>query len=292
MKESDFQSSIIKELKNKFPECIILKNDPSYKQGVPDLIALYKDAWATLECKKDKNAKHQPNQDYYVDLMNKMSFSSFLYPENKQEVLHDLERFFMKVDGRSYMIWKDFSKCFKDGEHAFLGASQHAWCNYDDEKLVKVFINKLAAKKGTILHDIACRLIKEKITLPEDGSTLSLYVNDSIKFNLRPEEKLHYSKYAFGTADAINFEDGILRVSDLKTGKTKVSFLQLKIYVVLFLLCYPEISLKCIKRIELRIYQNNNVYMETPEIDEILPLKDKMQRNSKILEELEETYNV
>lgn len=190
------------------------------------------------------------------------------------------------------MIWKDFSKAFKDGDHAFLGASNHAWYNYDDEKLVRVFINKLAASKGTVLHDLACRLIRYKIEQKDDGSTFNLYVNDCIRFGLRPEMKLFYSKFAYGTADAIDFKDGIIRVSDLKTGKTKVSFLQLMIYVALFLLCYPEISLKNVKRIELRIYQNNEILMETPEIDEILPIMDKIKRYSRILEELEENYDV
>lgn len=190
------------------------------------------------------------------------------------------------------MIWKDFSKKFKDGEHAFLGASQHAWYNYDDEKLVRIYINKLAASRGTALHDLACKLIKMKVKLPENGSTLSLYVNDAIDLELRPEEKLFYSKFAYGTADAIDFKDGVLRVSDLKTGKTKVSFLQLMIYAALFLLCYPEIPLKMVKKIELRIYQNNEVLIEMPEVDEILPVMDRIQRCSKILEELEENYDV
>lgn len=188
------------------------------------------------------------------------------------------------------MIWKDFSKKFKDGEHAFLGASNHAWYNYDDEKLFKVYINKLAASKGTELHNIACKLIKMKIMLPEDGSTFNLYVNDCINFGLMPEMKLYYSKFSYGTADAIDFKNGILRISDLKTGKTKVSFLQLKIYAALFILSYPEVPLKMIKKIELRIYQNEKILLETPEIDEILPIIDKIQRYSKILEELETQY--
>ena len=79
------------------------------------------------------------------------------------------------------MIWKDFSKKFRDGEHAFLGASNHAWYNYDDEKLVRIYINKLAASRGTAMHALACSLIKLKVKLPENGSTLSLYVNDAIK---------------------------------------------------------------------------------------------------------------
>lgn len=97
MLERDFQAAVIKELKDRFPGCIVLKNDPSYKQGIPDLIVLWKDMWATLECKKNRRAPHQPNQDYYVNLMDDMSFSSFLYPENKQEVLDDLERFFKEI---------------------------------------------------------------------------------------------------------------------------------------------------------------------------------------------------
>lgn len=189
------------------------------------------------------------------------------------------------------MIWKNFSKAFRDGDHAFLGASNYHWLNYDDEKLVKVFINKLAAAKGTAYHELAAKLIKMKTELPNNGSTLSLYVNDAIHYGMRPEEKLYYSKYAYGTADAICFREGILRISDLKTGKSKVKFSQLEIYASLFLLCYSEIPLKLIKGIELRIYQNGEVLLETPEIDEILPIMDKIQRYTKILEGLEEEYN-
>lgn len=95
MLESKFQSSLIKELRDRFEGCIILKNDSSYIQGIPDLIILFEDRWATLECKKSRNSRHRPNQDYYVDLMDKMSFSAFIYPENRQEVLDDLEDFFL-----------------------------------------------------------------------------------------------------------------------------------------------------------------------------------------------------
>ena len=97
MLERDFQASVIKELKVRFPGCIILKNDPSYKQGIPDLIVLWKNRCATLECKKSRRSAHQPNQDYYVHFLNEMSFSSFIYPENRQEVLDDLERFFKEI---------------------------------------------------------------------------------------------------------------------------------------------------------------------------------------------------
>lgn len=92
--ESKFQHQLIKDLKAMFPGCIVLKNDPNYLQGIPDLTVLYLDRWATLEVKKAANASHQPNQDYYVDTMNRMSFSSFIYPENKEVVLNELQQAF------------------------------------------------------------------------------------------------------------------------------------------------------------------------------------------------------
>ena len=92
--ESKFQSILIKELKSIFPGCIVLKNDPNYIQGMPDLIVLWGSKWATLEVKRSINSSHQPNQDYYVDKMNKMSFSSFICPENKEVVLGELQQTF------------------------------------------------------------------------------------------------------------------------------------------------------------------------------------------------------
>lgn len=94
MLENKFQSKLIRELKGMFPGCIITKNDPNYIQGFPDLTVFYKRKWATLECKKNANASIQPNQEYYVDEMNRMSFSRFVYPENKDEVLDELELYF------------------------------------------------------------------------------------------------------------------------------------------------------------------------------------------------------
>lgn len=99
-KESSFQASLIKELKERFTDCIVLKNDPTYKQGIPDLIILWNGLWAALECKKDAKAKHQPNQDRYVKRMNEMSFASFIFPENRKEVLDELEQSFKRHSER------------------------------------------------------------------------------------------------------------------------------------------------------------------------------------------------
>lgn len=93
-KENRFQSELIKKLYSLFEGCLILKNDPNYIQGIPDLIILYKDKWAGLECKRSEKAEHQPNQDYYVDVMNRMSYARFIYPENEKEILHELQQTF------------------------------------------------------------------------------------------------------------------------------------------------------------------------------------------------------
>ena len=94
MRESKFQADLKKELKQMFPGCIVTKLDSGDIQGIPDLLVLYKDKWATLENKRSKAASTRPNQDYYVNKMNKMSFSRFIYPENKEEVLNELRKTF------------------------------------------------------------------------------------------------------------------------------------------------------------------------------------------------------
>lgn len=94
MRENKFQGDLIKEIKKLFPGCMVLKNDPNYIQGIPDLLILHGTKWATLECKKSANAPIRPNQAYYVKRMNKMSFSRFIFPENKEEVLRELQSAF------------------------------------------------------------------------------------------------------------------------------------------------------------------------------------------------------
>ena len=94
--ESKFQKELMDEIKERYPGCVILKNDAGYIQGFPDWTILYKDKWAVLEAKRSKGAKKQPNQPYYVEKLDDMSFSRFVYPENKDEVLAELARVFEK----------------------------------------------------------------------------------------------------------------------------------------------------------------------------------------------------
>lgn len=92
MLESQFQRKLIEEIKERLPGCVITKNDPSYIQGFPDLTIFYNDRYGLLECKRSEGESHRPNQDYHVERMDEMSFARFIYPENKEEVLHELER--------------------------------------------------------------------------------------------------------------------------------------------------------------------------------------------------------
>ena len=91
MLESKFKTSLIKELEEMFPGCLILHPDANEHQGIPDILILYEDRWAALEGKRDKDAPQRPNQGYYIDIMDDMSYASFIYPENKEEILYELQ---------------------------------------------------------------------------------------------------------------------------------------------------------------------------------------------------------
>ena len=91
MLENKFQANLIKDIKNRIPGCIVMKNDSSYIQGIPDLLVLHNDKWAALECKKNSKASKRPNQEYYINKMDNMSFARFVCPENREEVLNDLQ---------------------------------------------------------------------------------------------------------------------------------------------------------------------------------------------------------
>lgn len=101
--ESRYQAKLIRKLKELFPGCMVFKMDSSYIQGIPDLLILYEDQWAMLEVKRSEKDRQdpQPNQEYYVGLLDEMSFASFIFPENEEEVLHDLELAFERRSRRS-----------------------------------------------------------------------------------------------------------------------------------------------------------------------------------------------
>jgi hypothetical protein len=160
------------------------------------------------------------------------------------------------------------------GRHAFLSASKYSWTNYDEEKLDRVFLASLAAQRGTELHAFAHEAIRLGIKLPNSPKTLNLYVNDAIGYKMTPEQILYYSDNCFGTADTIAFRRGTLRVSDLKTGVTRVSERQLEVYAALFCLEYRMKPFEI--EIELRIYQNNEVQIYEVDPDVITHIMDKI----------------
>jgi hypothetical protein len=92
MLERDYQAKLISKLKDILPGCVILKNDTDYLQGIPDLLILYGGRWAMLEVKRSASASHQPNQDYYVDMLGRMSYAAFIFPENEEEILREVQR--------------------------------------------------------------------------------------------------------------------------------------------------------------------------------------------------------
>ena len=173
-----------------------------------------------------------------------------------------------------------------EGMHAFLSASKHAWIHYDDAKLATTFATAQAAAMGTRLHAFAAEAIDMGIRMPRNGATLNRYVNDAIGYRMKPEVVLFYSPNCFGTADAISFDKGLLRIHDLKTGTTRVSVEQLEIYAALFCLEYGykpgEIKM------ELRIYQNDDVMVHHPEVDAIAHIIDRIELFDKLIERLKE----
>lgn len=183
------------------------------------------------------------------------------------------------------MNWNEHSNL--RGEHAMiLGASQHSWLNYTEEKLVDRYLSLMAKERGTQLHELAERCILLNQKLPKQQKTLNMYVNDAIGFKMRPEQVLYYSHHCFGTADSISFKNNLLRIHDLKTGEIPAHMEQLYIYCALFCLEYGHKPGDL--KFETRIYQNNEIFIATPEADTILPIMDKIVSFSKILDQVEE----
>ena len=172
-----------------------------------------------------------------------------------------------------------------EGKHAFLGASNYHWVNYDTDQLVDRYSKAMATQRGTVLHEFAAQCIRLGQRLPDMDKTLNMYVNDAILYKMTPEQILYYSNNCYGTADAISFRDDILRIHDLKTGVMPAHIEQLEIYAALFCLEYNKKPSTI--DIELRLYQGNEVLIHKPTVEDILPIMDKIVAFDKVLTKIQ-----
>ena len=161
-----------------------------------------------------------------------------------------------------------------EGTHAFLGASRSYWLNYDIPKLRSMYEAYRATERGTEYHNFAAQCIRLGQKLPRSKKTLNHYVNDCIGFRMTPEQILYYSRFCYGTADAISFRNNVLRISDYKSGSTPAKMEQILIYMALFCLEY-HIDPSTIK-MEGRLYQSDEVQYHEPAADEIFAIMKKI----------------
>ncbi len=182
------------------------------------------------------------------------------------------------------MNFKTYS--YLEGKHSALSPSSYVWMRKNEDEFIRTYKNMKEKEKGTKLHNIAKELIEEGIKLPKSHKTLNMYVNDAIGYRMKPEVKLRYSDRAFGTADAIRFDKNFLRIHDLKTGVTPTHIEQLYGYEAYFCLNY-NIKPGDIES-ELRIYQNDDVYIEKPDPSTILPIMNKIVQFDKIIVDIDE----
>lgn len=182
------------------------------------------------------------------------------------------------------MNWNRHSEL--EGMHAFLSPSKYYWTNYDEAKLAETYKRHAAVARGTELHEFAATCIRLGQKLPKSQKTLNMHVNDAIGYKMSPEVLLYYSPNCYGTADAIAFRNGMLRIHDLKTGEVPAHIEQLMIYAALFCLEY-KVKPGEIKT-ELRLYQNDEVLYHNPKADEILPVMDKIVTFDKIINRIRE----
>ena len=170
------------------------------------------------------------------------------------------------------------------GKHAFLSPSGYHWIRYSDEKVAESYLNYLAIENGTKMHEFAAKCIEYRERLEDAPKTLNMYVNDSIEHKMTPEQPLYFSDNCFGTCDAISFRKKQLRIHDLKTGSTKASLDQLRVYAALFCLEYKvkpnDISML------LRIYQNDEIVEEYADPEVINDIMRVIKNADKIIEML------
>lgn len=173
------------------------------------------------------------------------------------------------------------------GKHACLSPSQPCWLKYEPERLMQYVITRKAAEKGTELHEWAAQTIKLGIkqAVPRGQiRTLESYVNDAIGFHMDPEVTLYYSDNCFGTADAISFKNGELRIHDLKTGTGRIHPEQLVAYAALFCLEYHE-DPENMRLIELRIYQNDEILILDITADDIRDAMERIKENDALIKD-------
>ena len=173
-----------------------------------------------------------------------------------------------------------------EGQHAFLGASKYHWINYSEDKVAESYSSFLATQKGTQLHEFAAQCIRLGQKLPKSKKTLNAYVNDAIGFKMTPEQILFYSDNCFGTADAIAFRGDLLRIHDLKTGAIPAHMEQLEVYAALFCLEYKVKPADI--RIELRLYQSDDILVGNPTVEDIAPIMDKIITFDRIINKIKE----
>lgn len=173
-----------------------------------------------------------------------------------------------------------------EGQHAFLGASKYHWINYSEDKVAESYSRFLATQKGTQLHEFAAQCIRLGQKLPKSKKTLNAYVNDAIGFKMTPEQILFYSDNCFGTADAIAFRSDLLRIHDLKTGAIPAHMEQLEVYAALFCLEYKVKPADI--RMELRLYQSDDILVGNPTVEDIAPIMDKIITFDRIINKIKE----
>lgn len=171
-----------------------------------------------------------------------------------------------------------------EGLHAPFSASSSAWLRYDDEKIINTFNNLKQKEIGTRLHAWAKETIDLGQKLPRNKKTINMYINDAIGYKMSTEVVLYYSDYFFGTADAISFKNNILRIHDLKTGKSG-HMEQLMVYAAIFCLEY-KIKPGTLKDIILRLYIQDEVVECHPTTDEILHIMDLIKHFDSILKRM------
>lgn len=195
----------------------------------------------------------------------------------------------------------------EEPQHAFLSPSKYTWVNNDPDKVVAMFVSSFSQPIGTLLHEFAAERISWRKKLTKHGSdaphhwlrhsgipefaidmeriypNLMRYVNDSVGYGMEPEQLLKYSDNCFGTADAIVYSKGLLRIHDLKTGETPAHMEQLEIYSALYCL-QNDIPDPANIDMELRIYQSDEVFVHNPDPEVIAEIMDRIVILDKAIE--------